>query len=318
MKKWEIIGHARRIGEKYKAMSPPIDITLRGVFYQFVSEGLWENTNANYRTLGETIAKARLAGRFPLNLLVDNMRDVKEGDFIEHSVDVDYALVEAREQVEELEEWVLRSATWFGQKRHVSVWIEKDALAPVIRPVCESLGVSWLACRGYPSVTVLNEWLSSADEFYADEPPLILYFGDHDPEGFNIPVSAVANVRKLIEVRWSNVNDGYENTGMKLDYVEDVELVRVALNMDQIQLYDPPPTPAKKKSARFAKYEREHGTDQAWELDALDPAVLQTLVRDNVRPYFEREVFDANQVLVRERRVEFRGRFAAELRGDGE
>ncbi len=61
----------------------------------------------------------------------------------------------------------------------------------------------------------------------------------------------------------------------------NIEVRRLALTMDQVREYDPPPNPAKETDARFAKYADEHG-DESWELDALEPTVLASLVRDEV------------------------------------
>lgn len=58
-------------------------------------------------------------------------------------------------------------------------------------------------------------------------------------------------------------------------------LTRIALNRDQIDEYDPPPNPAKVSDPRAAGYIGEHG-DTSWELDALDPTTLASLIRDTV------------------------------------
>jgi hypothetical protein len=58
----------------------------------------------------------------------------------------------------------------------------------------------------------------------------------------------------------------------------NVEVRRLALNMDQIEEYDPPPNPAKDTDARFENYQIEFG-DSSWELDALDPDVISGLIQ---------------------------------------
>jgi hypothetical protein len=64
-------------------------------------------------------------------------------------------------------------------------------------------------------------------------------------------------------------------------YHSGFRLQRIALNLDQIDQYQPPPNPAKITDARFAKYQEEYG-DESWELDALPPDVLTTLITDAV------------------------------------
>jgi hypothetical protein len=48
---------------------------------------------------------------------------------------------------------------------------------------------------------------------------------------------------------------------------------RVALNMDQVGVFNPPPNFAKESDKRFEAYRRRYG-DQSWELDALPPEEL--------------------------------------------
>ena len=70
-----------------------------------------------------------------------------------------------------------------------------------------------------------------------------------------------------------------------------VEVHRLALNYDQIELYNPPPNPAKQTDSRYAAYVDEWG-EECWELDALTPTVLRDLVRDAVDELRDRELWD--------------------------
>lgn len=63
-----------------------------------------------------------------------------------------------------------------------------------------------------------------------------------------------------------------------------VHVQRIALNMNQVTRYNPPPNPAKVTDSRFGAYQAKYG-DQSWELDALEPAVLVDLVRRAVAQY---------------------------------
>lgn len=49
-----------------------------------------------------------------------------------------------------------------------------------------------------------------------------------------------------------------------------VTFKRPALNMDQVELYTPPPTPAKLSDIRTSRYIEEYGA-KCWEPDALEP-----------------------------------------------
>lgn len=68
---------------------------------------------------------------------------------------------------------------------------------------------------------------------------------------------------------------------------------RLALNMDQIEQYDPPENPAKTTDSRYAAYIDRFG-ESSWELDALAPEVLTALVRDAVLALRDEEQWAAD------------------------
>ena len=73
---------------------------------------------------------------------------------------------------------------------------------------------------------------------------------------------------------------------------QDVAVRRLALNIDQIEQYDPPPNFAKEEDSRYARYVDQYG-EHCWELDALDPDVIAALVRDAVNALIERDAWNA-------------------------
>lgn len=160
------------------------------------------------------------------------------------------------------------------------------------------MGVAWFVLRGYSSLSALSQWVDllaeSVSEGEGIEEAVVLYFGDHDPDGWEIPRSAERNVEAIASVR-----------GIDLP---PVRFERVALLGEQIRRFNPPPFPAKESSSRFASYVREHGLRDAWELDALRPEVLDRLIRDGVARYFDDSIHEANSGLVRSLRSDMRER----------
>ena len=61
----------------------------------------------------------------------------------------------------------------------------------------------------------------------------------------------------------------------------NVDVRKIALTMDQVQQYNPPPNPAKVTDPRAAAYIAIHG-DESWEVDALPPNVLTQLINDAI------------------------------------
>lgn len=75
------------------------------------------------------------------------------------------------------------------------------------------------------------------------------------------------------------------------NYVE-VWVEKDALNMDQVELYNPPPNPAKLSDSRASGYIEEYG-DECWELDALEPKVISDLISKNVKKYRDDALYNA-------------------------
>lgn len=303
------LDHAHSIAQEYDG-----NLTVRQLYYQLVARGFIPNSQESYKRVVSILTDARLAGVFPFEWLVDRTREARGGNFTTNDVDVDEALVKTGDSLKNAPYWWIDRDRWFGQRTHVSVWVEKEALMGVFEKPCNDLGVAWFVLRGYSSLSALSQWLDNLqqafkchdddgnctipyeelDEHEGFEEAVVLYFGDHDPDGWEIPRSAERNLEAIANVR-----------GLDLP---PIRFERVALNREQIDRYNPPPFPARETSARFLGYVEEHGIRDAWELDALRPDVLERLIRESVAERFDEDIYRTNQRLVQERRAELKAR----------
>lgn len=280
-----VLNEALDLVEEYQ--DAEMTLTLRQLYYQFVTRKLSENGQKHYKRIGAILTKARYEGQFPIDGVDDRGRELHTGDFIKNAIHVEHALNDCAKWFKKAPDIFIRKARWFNQSTFVSVWVEKDALANVVEPVANDLGVSWLACKGYPSLSVLRDFMLQAKlrtsgaawlDDYGNpcrgtaKKVVVLYLGDHDPDGLQIPISAEESIRTLMPV-----------TGWNFD----LTFKRIALNRDQIAQYNPPPFPAKQSSVRFNRYVKATGLRDAWELDALDPKVLRELIKKEVSSYFD-------------------------------
>ena len=163
---------------------------------------------------------------------------------------------------------------WEGQSNYVEIWCEKDALASVLEPVANRYHLNFLANRGYSSSTAVYD--SAQRMVCADENgqlPIVLYLGDHDPSGMDM----TRDIRDRLEI----MTDGAV-----------VDVRRLALNYDQVIQYDPPPNPTKWTDSRAEAYIQSYG-EESWELDALEPQVLDTLVSNEIDSILDRPLYDA-------------------------
>ena len=125
-----------------------------------------------------------------------------------------------------------------------------------------------LAARGYPSISVVREFAhTELDNSTLTQNVHLLHFGDHDPSGIDMS----RDLQERIELIMGHA---------------DYKFTRCALNMDQIKEQKPPENPAKTTDSRFAGYKKKFGTS-SWELDALQPAYLNGLVKSHVEPLID-------------------------------
>lgn len=255
-----VIEQANAIIEAYQEQG--FRLTLRQLYYQFVARDLIPNQQTEYKRLGSIVNDARLAGLMDWDAIEDRTRHLRALSTWDTPADVIRSAY--RGYSEDL---------WASQPHYVEVWIEKDALLGVVEGVCDKLRVPYFACRGYASQSELySAGKRLADYSYRGQSPIVLHFGDHDPSGIDM------------------TRDNEERLSMFAG--EPVEVRRLALNMPQIRQYRPPPNPAKDTDARFAGYVQNFGT-KCWELDALDPNVIATLIRREVEDIRNPDAWEA-------------------------
>lgn len=75
--------------------------------------------------------------------------------------------------------------------------------------------------------------------------------------------------------------DVQERLGMFSWLGDEVEVVRLALNYDQVLTWDPPENPVKDTDSRAGAYHERFG-ESCWELDAVEPRALADLVEEAV------------------------------------
>ena len=246
-KSLDLINLVNQVIDEYDAQG--YELTLRQVYYQLVARGYIPNNERSYKNLGNLINDGRLAGLIDWYAIVDRTRNLKAN-----------AHWETPESVIESAKYSYMLDRWKHQPNYVEVWVEKDALIGIVSQICRKLDVPHFSCRGYTSQ---SEMWSAAQRFIRQshrESRTIIHLGDHDPSGIDM----TRDIQERLEM-----------------FGADVEVKRVALTMEQIQTYNPPPNPTKLSDERATGYIAEFG-HECWELDALEPKVITDLIRNEV------------------------------------
>lgn len=257
-----LIRTAESIMTRYSAAG--YDLSLRQLYYQFVAHHGLANTEQNYKLLGNVISDARDAGRLDWETMVDRGRVATIWATYDDPADL-IASSRYRYAVK----------MWENQPWHVELMVEKQALEGVLRPVASRMQVIFNANKGYSSASAMYKTGKRLEEARDNGKNVaIIYLGDHDPSGIDMS------------------RDVHER--LELYSRGEVECVRVALNMDQVEEYNPPPNPTKLTDSRAVGYIDRFGME-CWELDALDPEVLATLSTEAIRKYIDDDQWDADR-----------------------
>lgn len=301
-----VIDQANEIISEYR--SEGYDLTLRQLYYQFVARGLIPNKQTEYKRLGDIVQQGRYAGLIDWYSIVDRTRFTRGNSHW----DTPAQLVRAAANQ-------FRYDLWADQPFRVEVWIEKDALVGVIEEVCRRWDVNYFSCRGYVSASEM--WAAGqrfGEYMTLGQRVVVLHLGDHDPSGVDMSGDIQRRLDEftLGDLVWDKSRD--TEKAIEAD-LATVEVRRIALTMDQVEEFDPPPNPAKITDSRSDRYIEEYGTE-SWELDALPPQTLSDLIDAEVADLVDQDRFDAaseRQEAARDRLRLVADAFDAEEKGRG-
>lgn len=258
-KSLELINLINQVVDEYSSQG--YELTLRQTYYQLVARGYIPNNERSYKNIGSLINDGRLAGLIDWHSITDRTRNLRRNSHWSTPASV----IESAMYSYMLDKWE-------GQPNYVEVWVEKDALVDIVGQACGPIDTPFFSCRGYTSQ---SEMWAAAQRFIRQnrirDNCFIIHLGDHDPSGIDM-------TRDIQERLWM--------------FGANVEVKRVALTMEQVQTYNPPPNPAKITDSRCGKYMEEFG-DESWELDALEPQMMTKLIRDEVTALRDDDIYQA-------------------------
>lgn len=282
-KSLSIIATSNSIIEEFEAKG--YDLTLRQLYYQFIARDLFpenrrwvwtgsrwkrdpngtKNAEPNYKWIGGLINNGRLIGLVDWKSIVDRTRKFLINNHWDSPTEI----------IEDATGWYAID-TRADQDFYVEVWVEKDALVGVIEQACDPLDIGYLSCRGFVSQSAMWRAAMRLRRKESKAASIILHLGDHDPSGIDMT---------------RDIQDRLKMFG------SSVAVERIALNMNQIKKYNPPPNYAKTTDSRYADYASKYG-DDSWELDALDPQIITELIEKKVASYTDeskREILKERQ-----------------------
>ncbi|MFC1410461.1 hypothetical protein ACEZCY_14465 [Streptacidiphilus sp. N1-12] len=257
----DMIAMAEEICRDYAVQG--FDLTLRQLYYQFVARGHLANKQSEYKRLGSVVNDARLAGLIDWDHIVDRTRNLRGLSHWDNPESIIRSVA-----------YGYRTELWANQPHRVEVWVEKDALVGVISRVASRHDVDYFSCRGYTSQSELWSAARRLSRYEREgQKPVVIHLGDHDPSG----VDMTRDIQERLEL-----------------FGAHVDVRRIALNMDQVEQYNPPPNPAKLTDSRATGYIDLYGRS-SWELDALEPTMLDRLIDADIARWRDDTQWEADR-----------------------
>jgi ParB-like chromosome segregation protein Spo0J len=160
-----------------------------------------------------------------------------------------------------------------SQPNHIEVLVEKNTVAKICETVCAKYCIPMTSGRGFCSLPPRQEMERRYRRSGKDK-LILLVASDFDPEGETIAESFARYMR--------------DDFG-----IDDIWAVKVALTSEQVEKFNlPPDMTAKLKSTNRKKFVERHG-ENVWELEALEPEQLQTILDQAIRAVIDVDAFNA-------------------------
>lgn len=254
--------------EEYKAEG--YTLTLRQLYYQLVSRDVVANKQEEYTKLSKLLKEGRMSGVVDWSAIEDRLRQIRRSPTWENPE----AILQAA-----AEQFALDSLK--GQEVYIECWVEKDALSEIVKRAADEYQVPVMVNRGYGSVSMIYDAYKRITKAYKDgaERAVILYLGDHDPSGLDMIRDIQARLDEML-VTFYGIGDF------------TLEVAPLALTTEQVNEYNPPPNPAKFSDPRAGWYMENFGTT-SWEVDALEPRVLNSLITEGITSRLDLASFQA-------------------------
>ncbi|MHA2404627.1 MAG: hypothetical protein ACXADH_16625 [Candidatus Kariarchaeaceae archaeon] len=205
-------------------------LSSRGWCYQL--EGFNIITKHNFDYMQKKITELRKEGIIPVDLLAEDegrkFEGVEEPELRSYAEFVKAVLTNTINCGKYYApDW------WKDEEYYIQMLVEKIDLKTLFAPICQEYHIPIGNARGWSS---LRQLAQLAQRFKSAEQDgkqcVLLYFGDHDPDGLRISETLRANLSELKNIRWMNTSfeGGYDPKNLIID--------RFGLNYNFIEQHD--------------------------------------------------------------------------------
>ena len=228
-------------------------------------DSTYTNDRASYNALTELLTRMRLTGRIPFEAIHDPTRPVRQCNV--HGGTSSFVRDQLDRFLKNYWRDLMRS-----QPNHIEIVVEKNTVESIVTRVAMKYTIPVTSGRGYcslpPRHAMAQRFLSSGKDHL-----VLLLLTDFDPDGEEIAASFVRSMR--------------DDFG-----IETITPIKVALTAEQVERFGlPPQMTAKRGSTNYKKFADQHG-DDVFELEAISPQDLQTLLREAIESVIDRDALN--------------------------
>lgn len=233
----------------------------------------YTNDRASYGDLCNLLTRARLVSKIPWEAIADETRSVQLWSV--HRNPESFISAQLRCFLKGYYRDLQQS-----QPTHIEIVAEKLTVKTIVEQVAAEYCIPVTIGRGYCSISPRRD-LAERYHLSGRDRLVLLILSDFDPDGETIAESFARSLR-----------DDFD--------IQNLTPIKVALTAKQVkQLKLPPMMKAKQGSSRYAQFTERHG-DNVFELEAVEPAELQRMLRESIDSVLDHEAF--NEELDREKR----------------
>ncbi|MBD3282932.1 hypothetical protein GF396_01435, partial [Candidatus Pacearchaeota archaeon] len=197
--------------------------TIRQIHYNLVEKRIIQNTISHYRKISRIGTNGRYSGHLPWNKIVDDTRGAyktREYDSIENGIS------------SFLQNFRL-SGRWKDSKKRVEVWVEKRALRRLFFPITDKYDIYLAIGGGWNSTSAIWDAVERILMYNTEELD-ILYFGDLDPSGDDMPRDVEKRLREFIGLTSTL------KSGEKIRFPNEINVNKILINDYDLEKYHLP------------------------------------------------------------------------------
>lgn len=219
----------REFAKLIQNMADTIDFKVSARGWCYLMEQAGHINKGQFDKVDSAINRCRKEGLLPVDFVAEEDARAFSGIEIPSS--------EQGKEMKDILSWMLRDVLdggkyytpdwWEGEEYYIQLLVEKIDLKTMWHKICAEYHIPVANAKGWSSILQRAEY---ARRFKDAEDkgliPVLLYCGDHDPDGLRISDTLRKNLEQIQDIRWNDGTFGYDPSNLKIE--------RFGLNYDFI------------------------------------------------------------------------------------